>query len=143
MKNEPLVIERILNAPVSKVWDAITDKNVIRKFGFDIADFKPEVGFEFRFDATKNKDMIFRHICVVKEVVPGKKLSYSWRYEGYAGDSLVSFELFAERDKTRLRLTHTGLETIEVNGPDFARSNFNMGWTAIIGTILKDIVEEK
>ena len=142
MNNEPLIIERVLNAPAGKVWDAITDKNVIRQFGFDITEFKPEVGFEFRFDAVKNKDITFRHICVVKEVLPGKKLSYSWRYEGYAGDSLVTFELFAEGDKTRLLLTHTGLETIEVNGPDFARANFNMGWTEIIGAILKRIVEK-
>jgi uncharacterized protein YndB with AHSA1/START domain len=142
MNNEPLVIERILNAPVSKVWEAITDKNVIRQFGFDIADFKPEVGFEFRFEATK-QDIVFPHVCVVKEVVPGKKLSYSWRYDGYAGDSLVSWELFPEGEKTKIRLTHEGLETIEVNGPDFAKSNFNMGWTEIIGTILKNIVEKK
>src|ERR1041385_7278119 len=103
--NEPLIIERELNAPIEKVWSAIVDKSAMKKWGFDVKDFRPEVGFEFRFEA-RNNDMVFKHVCVVKEVIPGKKLSYSWRYEGYEGDSLVTYELFPENGKTRVRLTH-------------------------------------
>jgi uncharacterized protein YndB with AHSA1/START domain len=138
--NEPLVIERTLNAPVSKVWEAITSKDAMNKWGFAVAAFEARPGFEFRMDARKD-DLIFRHACIVREVIVNKKLSYSWRYEGYKGDSLVTYELFDEGDTTKVRLTHSGLETFANNGPDFARANFAEGWTIIIGTILKDIIE--
>jgi len=75
-------------------------------------------------------------------VIEGKKLAYSWRYEEYEGDSLVTFELFEEGEKTRLKLTHEGLETFPMNNPDFAKKSFAAGWTEIIGTSLKKFVEE-
>lgn len=141
-KQEPLVIERMLNAPVSKVWEAITDRAVMKLMGFDTAAFKAEVGFEFRFEGKKD-GVIFAHVCVVTTVVPEKKLAYTWRYDGHEGISHVTFELFAEGEETKLRLTHTGLEAFSMNGPNFARENFKMGWTAIIGTIIKDYVENR
>jgi len=139
MSNEPIVIERIFNAPVEQVWSALTNKEEIKKWSFDVDAFKPEVGFEFRFPG--GKDGTYIHLSKVVEVVIGKKLSYTWRYEGYEGDSLVSFELFKEGDKTRLKLTHEGIESISVNGPDFAKENFLTGWTQIVGTSLKEYVE--
>ncbi len=44
MKTEPFVIERTYNAPISKVWKAITDKEEMKEWYFDLAEFKPEVG---------------------------------------------------------------------------------------------------
>jgi uncharacterized protein YndB with AHSA1/START domain len=49
MNKEPLVVERTFSAPVSKVWKAITNKDEMKHWYFDLKDFKPEVGFEFRF----------------------------------------------------------------------------------------------
>ena len=37
MKNEPFVIERTYNATAEKVWQAITDKNQMKQWYFDIA----------------------------------------------------------------------------------------------------------
>jgi uncharacterized protein YndB with AHSA1/START domain len=73
-------------------------------------------------------------------VVPQKKLAYTWRYQGHDGDSLVTFELFPDGDKTRLKLTHEDLETFP-KLPAFDRSNFMKGWTEIIGSSLKEFVE--
>ena len=53
MNNEPFVIERTYNAPVEKVWKAITDNDLMKQWYFKIAAFKPEVGFEFSFDGGK------------------------------------------------------------------------------------------
>ena len=75
-------------------------------------------------------------------MIPEKKLAYSWRYEGHPGDSLVTFELFAEGDKTRLKLTHVGLETfLPERNPHLARGNFVKGWTYLTGS-LKELVEK-
>ena len=138
-KDEPLVVERVFDAPVALVWRALTDVDDMRHWYFDLPAFEARAGFEFEFLAGK-ADTKYLHRCRVTEAVPEKRLAYSWRYEGHAGDSLVTFDLFAEGKKTRVRLTHAGLETFP-RIPDFARENFLRGWTHIVGSSLKNFVE--
>jgi len=142
MKIEPLVIERTFNAPVEKVWNAITDLKKIRQWSFDMDDFRPEPGFEFQFTGEHKGRKLF-HICRITEVIPGRKLRHTWTYKGYPGISYVTMELFPEGDKTRFRLTHEGLETFPPDNDDFARGNFQAGWNQIIGTSLKEFLEGK
>ena len=42
MDNQPIVLERVFNMPLSKVWKAITDKNEMKKWYFDLAEFKAQ-----------------------------------------------------------------------------------------------------
>jgi uncharacterized protein YndB with AHSA1/START domain len=139
-KNEPVVIERVFNAPAAAVWKAITNKDDIKQWSFDIKEFKPEVGFEFQMYGEKD-GVKYLHLCKITEVILGKKLAYTWRYEGYEGDSLVTFELFTEGNKTRLKLTHEGLETFPQ--PEFAKENFVAGWTHIVDISLRKFIETK
>lgn len=80
---------------------------------FDIKEFRPEVGSEFDFHAGDGTTD-FHHLCRVVELIPHKKLAYTWRYEG--------------------------LETFP-KLPQFAKKNFKAGWTMIIGTKLKEFAE--
>src|SRR5207247_1341735 len=138
-KDEPLVVERTFDAPVALVWKALTDKDDIKQWSFELREFAPVVGFEFQFDV-EHEGFKYCHRCKVTEAIPNKRLAYTWRYEGYAGDSLVTFELFAQGNKTKVRLTHEGLETFP-KLPAFAKANFAAGWTEIVGTSLKNFVE--
>ncbi|HTF05514.1 MAG TPA: SRPBCC domain-containing protein [Bacteroidia bacterium] len=142
MKNDPFIIERTYNAPVPKVWKAISDRDEMKKWYFDLAEFKAEVGFEFSFTGGAPDGVQYLHLCKVTEVIPGKKLTYSWRYDGYEGNSFVTFELFEDGDQTRLKLTHAGLETFPASNPDLAAKNFAEGWTDIIGRSLKEFLEK-
>lgn len=136
MEQNPIIVARVYSEPISKVWNAITDKTEMKKWYFDLADFKPEVGFKFQFMGGTEKNQ-YLHLCEVTEAVPKRKLTYSWRYDGYKGNSFLTFELFEEEDnKTLLKLTHRGLESFPDN-PDFAKSNFEQGWDGIINTSLK------
>lgn len=141
MNKEPFVIERTLDAPTDTVWQAITDRDQMKEWYFDLAEFKPVVGFEFRFNGGSEEET-YVHLCKVTAVEPGKKLAYTWKYENYPGESEVTFELFPEGDKTRVKLTHTGLETFP-DKRDFKRESFAAGWTEIIGKLLKEYVERK
>jgi uncharacterized protein YndB with AHSA1/START domain len=141
MKNEPFVIERTYNAPIARVWRAITHKEDMKQWYFDLAEFKPEVGFEFQFLGGKDEKK-YLHLCKIIEIVPGAKITYSWRYDGYEGISYVTFELFAEGNKTRVKLTHEGLETFPASNPDLAKENFVQGWNSIIGTSLKEFLAQ-
>ena len=140
MKKDPFVIERTYNVPIERVWKAITDKDQMRQWYFDLEEFKPEVGFEFQFEAS-NEDKVYVHLCKITEVVVGKKLAYSWSYKGMEGMTYVTFELFDEKGKTRLKLTHEGLETFKTDNPDFARESFDAGWTEILGKSLMEFLE--
>ncbi|MDB5018006.1 MAG: hypothetical protein JWQ84_2838 [Mucilaginibacter sp.] len=143
MKDEPVIIERVYNAPVKAVWEAITDLNKMRQWYFPmLEEFEPEVGFETKFDV-ENDGKTYVHIWKVKEADPYKKISYEWKFGDYPGDSVVSFELFEEDDSTRIVLTHTGVETFRGDlHPGLAKSNFVEGWTSFIGTKLKEYVEQ-
>jgi uncharacterized protein YndB with AHSA1/START domain len=137
-----IVIERIINAPRQKVWKAITDNSEMKQWYFPLDEFKPEVGFRFQFSGGTETQQ-YLHLCEVKEVIPQSKLSYSWKYGGYEGDSLVTFELSDEGSATKVVLTHVGVETFKTNDPNFGRDSFVAGWTDIIGKQLKNHVENK
>lgn len=137
---EAVIIERTFNAPVARVWKALTDVDQMRVWYFDLKEFKPEVGFKFEF-AVEHEGNKYHHLCEVTEVVPQKRIAYTWRYKDEPGDSLVTIELSADGDKTELKLTHEGLETFPKT-PAYARKNFEAGWTEIIGSELKKYLEE-
>ena len=141
MTSEPIVIERTLHAPVARVWKALSDVDQMRQWYFDLKEFKPEVGFQFEF-IVEHEGTSYHHLCRVTEVVPQQKIAYTWRYKDEPGDSLVAIELFPENDKTRVKLTHTGIETFPKT-PAYARKNFESGWTTLIGSELKQFVENK
>jgi uncharacterized protein YndB with AHSA1/START domain len=137
---EAIVIERTFNAPIAQVWRALTDVNQMRQWYFDLKEFKPEVGFEFEF-VVEHEGRTYHHLCRIMEAIPERKIAYTWRYKGEPGESLVSFELFPAGDKTRLKLTHEGLETFPQT-PAFARKNFEGGWTALSAELEKFLAQD-
>lgn len=143
MENNTAVAERILDAPVQKVWEALTQKDQLKQWYFDLDDFKPEVGFCFSFKGQGHKGASYTHRCKITEVEPLKKLQYSWAYEGYPGASLVTFELFDQGGSTLVKVTHSGLGSFPQDNPDFAGSSFSDGWNMIIGKMLPAFLEKK
>ena len=135
-----VVVERVFDHPIEKVWKAITNKEQLKQWYFDLDDFKAEVGFRFTFLGQGHKGAQYIHLCTVTEVDPPKKLQYSWQYEGYPGYSLVTFELSEMGNQTRLTLTHHGLETFPQDNADFDRTSFNAGWNEIIGKMLPEFL---
>ncbi len=138
LQRQPLAVERVFEAPLPLVWRALTTKEGMDRWFFDLPEFKAEVGFKFAFVVT-HEGATYSHLCQVTEVIPQSKLAFTWRYEGQPGNSLVSFELSPEGAKTRLQLTHAGLESFPKT-PQFARKNFMGGWN-FIGDALKDFAE--
>ena len=141
--DEPVVVEQTFNTSPEKVWQAITEHEQMIQWYFDnIPDFKAEVGFETQFNI-HNEGRDFLHMWNVTEVEPLKKIKYEWKFEGYAGDSFVTFEIFDENDSTRLRLTATITEDFEDGIPEFTRESCIGGWEYFIKQSLKDFLEEE
>jgi uncharacterized protein YndB with AHSA1/START domain len=143
MKKQPIVLEQVVNAPIAIVWKAITDKDEMKNWYFDLAEFKTEIGFSFEFTGGPSPDRQYLHHCEITEVIPGKKVTYSWRYIGYEGISYVTFELMPLETKTLVQLMHTDIDSFPDSNPDFAIHNFEEGWDYILHTALKNYVESK
>ena len=143
MESQSVVIEHLYNAPIERIWSALTDIRKMRRWYFPtLADFKPEVDFETIFNV-ENDGKIYPHIWKITEVIPGRKISYEWKFGGFPGNSLLSYELFAETaGNTKIILIHQMLETFQADiYPEFSQANFLEGWTYFIGKELKEFVE--
>lgn len=142
-KTSEVVVEKLLPHSVSKVWKALTNREQMQQWYFSLDDFKLEKGFQFKFAGKGRKGEQYTHICRITEIVPEKKLEYSWEYEGIEGYSLVTFELFEiEGNKTKLLLTHRGLETFPTDNADFAPESFNQGWNHLTGISLPEFLDK-
>jgi len=134
----PFVIEQVYAAPIEKVWQALTDTHAMKAWYFpQVQEFEPVAGVAFKF---ANDGSPYGKEWVVTDVVAGRKLAHTWAYQNYPGSSEVTFALTEQGDKTRLTLTHTGLESFPAD-PQFARRRFEDGWAQILGSNLKEYLE--
>ena len=139
---EPIIVEQVLNTSIEVVWNSITEIDLMRKWYFEnIPSFKPEVGFETQFNV-KSQGRNFIHMWKVTEVVPMKKITYNWKYNGYPGDSFVVFELFKQNNLTKLKLTHNVQESFPQHIPEFTRESCIEGWNFFIRKRLKEYLEK-
>ena len=141
--DEPIIVEQTFNLPIESIWKAITEIDQMRQWYFaNIPSFKPEVGFETQFNV-KSQDRNFLHMWKVTEVVPLKSITYNWKYDRYPGDSFVVFELFNEKNLTKLKLTHEVRESFPEDIPEFKRASGLEGWIFFIKKSLKEYFEKK
>lgn len=141
METKPLVLERTYNAPIQKVWDAITNRDQMKEWYFEFEEFKPEKGFKFQFTGG-DENVQYLHECEVLVSDAPNKISYSWRYPEYKGYSVLTWELFSEAEnRTRLKLTHEGLESFPQENPNFRVESFTGGWNYFVNEALPAFVE--
>jgi len=114
--------EIVIEAPVSKVWEQITDPQKIADWLMP-NDFEATVGKKFFLDCP-HEGIIS---CVVKEVVPNEKLVYSFQSKTPKADTLVTITLAQEGKATRVTLVHSGWDALESAEQDQA-DNYGGGW---------------
>ncbi|MBL1220444.1 SRPBCC domain-containing protein [Chryseobacterium sp. L7] len=140
--NTPITVQYKINAPAEKVWNALTDKNEMKSWYFDIQDFVLETGKEFNFyepgEAKK-----YHHQCKILEIIPNRKLKHTWAYpELSEAVTTVTWELQEEDTGTLLTLTHENTEGFDGLGENFSKESFTEGWNGIIGQSLKEYLEK-
>ena len=68
-----LIIEESFKARVETVWKAITDKDQMRQWYFEMLEsFRPEVGFKTQFNV-EHGGKNYLHLWEVTEACPGEK----------------------------------------------------------------------
>ena len=138
---DSIIVEQSFYVSKVRLWQAITEHDqMVQWFFEEIPDFKAEPGFETQFNiSTGERD--FNHLWKITTAVPGEKIVYDWRYEGYDGAGIVTFELFDEGGGSRLRLKAEGTETFPQEIPEFKRESGVAGWEYFIQGNLKQFLE--
>jgi hypothetical protein len=70
-----------------------------------------------------------------------QKITYNWKYDGYVGNSFVTFELVEQNNLTTLKLTHDVTESFPDDISEFTRDSCIGGWNYFIKKRLKEYLE--
>ena len=125
-----LEVRRHFNTTVAKVYAALTDPEQMKywmapndAFAESEVTLDARVGGRYRIVMHAPDGETFRVGGVFREIVPDRKLVYTWAWESTPErESLVTLELSAAGDGTDLVLTHQRLADVE------ARDKHLQGW---------------
>ncbi|RFM26421.1 SRPBCC family protein [Deminuibacter soli] len=99
------------------VWEYLTNAELMAQWLMP-NDFQPVLWHDFQFTTKAYPDLDFDgHVyCKVLEIVPYKKLVYSWKSGPGEGrisvDSIVTWTLVEKDNGTELQLVHSGFKEI-------------------------------
>lgn len=134
-----IVIEELFPHAPGAIWRTLTSGELIGRWLMAPSGFEPVTGTEFTFQTTPAGAWDGTIRCRVLEVVPERRIAYSWRgghadNVGYGSllDTVVSWTLTPEGDGTRLRLIHAGFE---LPRNETALTNMSAGWRKIVGRV--------
>jgi uncharacterized protein YndB with AHSA1/START domain len=130
------------NTP-EEVWECLTTPGLIEKW-LMTNDFKPQQGHRFQFRAKPMPGWSGIVDCEVLEVVPNKKLSYTWVSGPKPGSAniktVVTWKLIPEQNCTRLILEHTGFEGFRAWMTSFILGS---GWKSHIAKAFSDLLPKR
>jgi uncharacterized protein YndB with AHSA1/START domain len=97
-----------IDAPLSKVWEALTDPRVIEKWGGDPVKMEPKVSFEF---SLWGGDIHGKNT----KVIPQRLLAQDWMSGTWEKYSKLEFKLSFKNGVTTIVLTQTEIPEDEYN----------------------------
>ena len=127
--------------PPAVVWEYLTNAELMELWLMN-NDFQPIVGYDFQFKTNPLPQFNFdgNVYCKVLEIVPNKKLVYSWKGGPGNGvmtmDSIVEWTLREKGNGTELELNHGGTEAFDTL-PIFTA--MDAGWLKNISKIYEYI----
>jgi uncharacterized protein YndB with AHSA1/START domain len=133
----------VIDAPPDIVFKAISDPAELTNWFPDHAILEPRVGGKVRFSFYKEKSAAehqrdFLQEGTVKEFIPSKKLSYTWRFNDTPEfpETIVTWELEEiDHNKTRVVLNHSGFTGKETG--KLSSTEFDSGWTYFLDRLDK------
>jgi uncharacterized protein YndB with AHSA1/START domain len=123
--------------PPEAVWEYLTKAELIEQWLMP-NDFQLILGYDFRFIVKPMPSLNLDGIayCKILEIVPFKKLTYSWKAGPGEGeitvDSIVEWTFVPKDNGTELQLVHSGFKEIENFNVYTAMDN---GWVKQVGII--------
>ena len=134
-----IVVDEVFPHAPERLWAALTDGALMARWMMPPAGFAPVVGTRFTFQTTPRGGWDGTIQCEVLEVVPNRRLVYSWK-GGHAGNvgygaplsTLVTWTVAPAPGGTRLLLVHSGF-VLPDNQTAF--ENMGSGWKTVLGRL--------
>lgn len=143
MRPETIHIERTYPISIADLWRALTTKENMKEWFFEIPDFTMEIGGEFQFFRHQKQQNLL-HKCQVIDVVPKQLFKFAWRHPRQTGESsIVTWRLIPRGGATTLHLTHEGLENFKGAGEQYSQESFENGWNYLLGETLSKFLDKQ
>jgi uncharacterized protein YndB with AHSA1/START domain len=114
---ETIVVDDVFPHAPEVIWRALTTGDLMARWLMKPTGFAPFVGNRFTYQTTPAGPWDGVIHCQVLEVVPGSRLSYSWKggddaNTGYGSrlDTIVTFAIEPVESGARLRVSHSGFQ---------------------------------
>lgn len=136
-----LSIVRKLDAAPGKVWRAITEPEMLKKwmapgddFKIPVAEADLRIGGRYHIIMHAPDGQVHDVSGVYREIVPNKKVVYTWAWKSTPErESLVTIELRASGAGTELTLKHEQFADAE------ARDHHQQGWMGCLARLEKAV----
>ncbi len=136
-----LSIVRKLDAAPGKVWRAITEPEMLKKwmapsddFKIPVAEAELRVGGRYHIIMNAPDGQVHDVSGAYREIVPNKKLVYTWAWKSTPErESIVTIELRAAGSGTELTLKHEQFADAE------ARDRHQQGWMGCLARLEKAV----
>jgi uncharacterized protein YndB with AHSA1/START domain len=133
--NTSITVQYKINAPVEKVWKALTDKDEMKSWYFDIQDFEPTVGKVFNFYEPGEKTNTITRVRFWI-LFPIKKIKHTWSYPDFSDQkTTVVWELQPENGGALVKLTHEDIENFKDLEKDFQEKILQAAGTQLLGKV--------
>lgn len=140
MSRGPLVVERVLAAPVERVWHAFTTSDGLRSWWWRhwsgvLVETDTRVGGSYRIEAPDAGIVLSGHYLAIEEP---RHLSFTWSWrdaDGEAPDEAVDVRLDPEAGGTRVVVRHTGPWA-----DDAPAESYRQGWEFTLGQLAESLV---
>jgi uncharacterized protein YndB with AHSA1/START domain len=136
---QDIVVDEVFPHAPETIWKALTTGALISRWLMAPTGFEAVVGNRFTYQTTCGGAWNGVINCEVLEIIPNKRLSYSWKggHEDNVGygsrlDTVVTFTLSRVAEGTRVRLVHTGF-VLPKNETAFRR--MGEGWKKVVGNL--------
>jgi len=137
-QSRQIVKEIVIDAPPSKVWPHLIDTAKVAGWLMP-NDFQAKVGGSFFLDCTAQGKVD----CIVKELVPEKRLVYSWQSKETRVETTVTITLTVEGKSTRVKLVHSGWDALPPADQDRIMGGFDMGWSDHMEKLRQQVVPSR
>lgn len=135
-ETQDIVLDEVFPHAPETIWRTLTTTALMERWFMKPAGFEAVEGNSFTFETTPAGAWDGTIRCRVLEVVPDRRLSYSWQggddgNVGYGSklDTVVTWSLTPVAGGTRVRLVHSGFVTPR---NDTAYTNMSAGWVKVV-----------
>lgn len=136
LDTQDIVVDEVFPHEPETVWKVLTSGDLISRWLMPAEGFEAVAGNRFTYKTTPAGEWDGTIHCEVLEVVPNKRLVYSWKggHEANVGygsklETIVTWLLTPAANGTRVRLVHSGF-VLPRN--DTAYRNMSEGWKKVV-----------